>query len=63
MRICPLCGEEYNEPPAISRVDNRSEICSGCGIREAVGGLIPEEQVEELVKRNREMYAEVNGCG
>ena len=61
MRICPICGEEYNEPPAISRVDDKTEICSACGIREAVGGLIPEEQVEELVRKNKEMYSTING--
>ena len=63
MRICPICGEEYNEPPAISRVDDKTEICSGCGIREAVEGILKPEDVDELIKRNKEMYAEVNGCG
>ena len=63
MRICPLCGEEYWEPPAISRVDDKTEIYSSCGIREAVGGLLPEGRVEEIVKKTHEMYAEVNGCG
>lgn len=58
MRICPLCGEWYREPPAISRADDKTEICSGCGIREAVGGGLSEEQIEELIKRNKELYAE-----
>lgn len=34
-RICPICGEEYNEAPAISRRDNKTEICSYCGQVEA----------------------------
>ena len=61
-RICPLCGTEYNEPPATSRNDNKTEICSSCGIRQTVGGLLPEEDVEEFVRKNKEMYVEINGC-
>ena len=33
--ICPSCNKEYNEPPAISRRDNKTYICSNCGNREA----------------------------
>lgn len=35
-RICPLCGQEYTEPPAISRADNKTEICPNCGTRQAL---------------------------
>lgn len=24
--ICPLCGRAYDEPPALSRVDNQTDI-------------------------------------
>ena len=33
---CPKCGKEFTEYPALSRVDNETEICPECGIREAV---------------------------
>lgn len=33
---CPKCGKEFTEHPAISRVDNETEICSKCGVDEAV---------------------------
>ncbi|KKM03598.1 hypothetical protein LCGC14_1772810 [marine sediment metagenome] len=33
---CPGCGEEVNEYPALSRKDNKNEICSKCGVREAI---------------------------
>lgn len=33
--VCPICGEDYEEPPAISRKDNKTEICPNCGIGEA----------------------------
>lgn len=36
IKICLRCGKEYMEYPALSRVDNKSEICSGCGIEEAM---------------------------
>lgn len=60
-RLCPICKAEYNEPPAISRTDNKSEICSSCGIRQAVEGLMKAENMEELVMKNKASYAEING--
>ena len=33
--ICPICGEDYDEHPAISRKDNKTEICPNCGVGEA----------------------------
>ena len=26
--VCPVCGEDYSKPPAISRDNNKTEICS-----------------------------------
>lgn len=34
--ICPKCGREYIGWPALSRKDNRTEICPDCGMREAL---------------------------
>ena len=59
--ICPICGEPYTEPPAISRLDNTTLICSSCSIREAVGGLLKPEDVEEIVAKNKELYRSING--
>ena len=36
MRICPKCGKYYSEYPAISREDNKREICPDCGFHEAI---------------------------
>lgn len=36
LKICPKCGKEYDEPPALSRKDNKTEICSDCGVHEAL---------------------------
>ena len=34
-RVCPLCGKQYSDYPAISRKDNRTKICTSCGQAEA----------------------------
>jgi hypothetical protein len=39
VKICPSCGKEYTDPPAISRRDNKTEICSKCGTLEAISDL------------------------
>ena len=46
IRICPLCGNAYTEPPALSRADNETLICPDCGTRQALGsiGISTEEQ-------------------
>lgn len=36
MKICPICNHKYSNYPAISRVDNKTEICPDCGLREAL---------------------------
>lgn len=35
-RICPKCGKEYDTAPALSRSDNETEICTLCGLHEAL---------------------------
>ena len=35
-RICPTCGREYTDYPALSRRDNTTEICPDCGVDEAL---------------------------
>lgn len=62
-KICPKCGKEYTERPAISRIDN-SEICPECGALEALNAAgYSEEEKEEGMKLVRESLkkAKVNG--
>ena len=33
---CPKCGKYYVSYPALSRKDNKTEICSECGIKKAL---------------------------
>lgn len=35
-KICPKCGKEIIGYPALSRKDNKTKICSNCGIKEAL---------------------------
>lgn len=57
MKICKRCGREYSSPPAISRMDNKSEICPICGYAEALdaAGVEGEEILEELTAKYVEM--------
>lgn len=32
---CPHCGKEYGDYPALSRRDNKTNICPECGREEA----------------------------
>lgn len=50
MRICPICGKEYGEYPAISRKDNETEICPDCGVIESLeaAGIRKDKQTEIL---------------
>lgn len=42
IRICPICGNEYTEHPAISRKDNITEICPACGTKEALESFLTD---------------------
>lgn len=35
-KLCPKCNKKYTEHPALSRVDNKTEICPACGMKEAI---------------------------
>ncbi len=37
---CPKCGKYYVGYPALSREDNKTEICPGCGAKEALKALV-----------------------
>ena len=37
---CPRCERKYRGYPALSRKDNKTEICSDCGVAEALSDFI-----------------------
>lgn len=49
-RICPICGREYDEHPALSRADGLTPICPDCGVREALSSIdISDEEQEKII--------------
>ena len=59
--LCPRCGKLSKVPSALSRRDNKTEICSDCGTGEAVFDLMihtmwwagKKEKVKKLKKEER----------
>ena len=50
VRVCPICGQEYTDHPAISRADNETPICSDCGTRQALESLgIDTDEQEKII--------------
>jgi RNA polymerase subunit RPABC4/transcription elongation factor Spt4 len=36
IKICPICKKHYFGYGATSRKDNKTEICSSCGVKDAM---------------------------
>lgn len=54
--ICPSCGKPCTGHPALSRKDNKTVICSDCGIREALeaAGLSDrQDAILDAIHRNQ----------
>ena len=50
IRVCPLCGATYTEPPALSRTDNETLICPDCGTRQALESIgVSAEEREKIL--------------
>ena len=43
IKICPKCKKKYSQHSAISRIDNKTNICPTCGIREALEQFIKQQ--------------------
>lgn len=54
-RKCPICGAVYEGYPAISRKDNKTEICPDCGTLEALDAMgATQETKDEVLKAIQE---------
>ena len=42
-RKCPICGKFYSEYPAVSRIDDETEICPQCGIEQAIESWVDSD--------------------
>ena len=49
-RICPNCGKQYTNYPALSRKDNKTKICPDCGTKEAI------EDYRKFIKKNDDVF-------
>ena len=59
---CPICGKVFSDPPALSRKDNKTEICPDCGTFEALEAYFKatgksQEELEKAKETVREMMA------
>lgn len=52
MKTCPRCSVSYSDYPALSRVDNKTDICPKCGTDEALfNWQYPERDLPPLNQR------------
>lgn len=52
MATCPRCKETYTDYPALSRLDNKTDICTRCGTEEALYNWEhPNEELPPLDRR------------
>ena len=56
MKECPICNNFYNEPSAISRTDNKTEICSQCGTKQALEVFMKYEKKRKNEKYRRDEF-------
>ena len=54
IRRCPKCNQEYVASPAISRQDNKTEICPSCGLLEGLDAF--SKHIEEEKKNAAKSY-------
>ena len=54
-KICPLCDRAILGYPALSRIDNRTEICQNCGMIESLQVLkkYEEHKCKEIIKSSK----------
>ena len=54
---CPRCQQDTTDFPAISRRDNKTEICSQCGVTEAMADYygLPDNWLDMLEKSEPEV--------
>ena len=54
MRRCSKCRKFFKEPPALSRMDKKTELCPLCGTKEALdaAGIVEGSSVRKMVIEN-----------
>ena len=54
---CPLCQKIYYEPSALSRTDNKTEICGDCSVKEALSSLGVDEEEQNKILETIHRYS------
>lgn len=54
--ICPRCGQVYCGRPALSRADNKTQLCPDCGTRQALESIGVDEKEQDAI------LASIHGC-
>ena len=49
--VCPKCGKEYTDRPAISRADDKTLLCPDCGTREALESIGVDTAEQDKILR------------
>lgn len=57
MKKCPRCGGPLGKRPALSRKDNKTDICSKCGYLEAIEDV---EKTFGIKRRNKNANRKCN---
>lgn len=47
--ICSKCGKSFCGAPALSRMDNTTNICPDCGLREALDSIGYSAEEQEII--------------
>lgn len=58
MTVCPRCGKPIEGYPALSRVDNKTDICSPCGTLEALWNFQHREDSAQMPPVNEPIILE-----
>lgn len=61
-KYCPKCGKIYHGHPALSRMDNKTEICPDCGTKEAIDS-IPKHALSPQERTRLKVAATGNKMG
>ena len=60
-KICPACGNAYDGAPAISRKDNKTEICPLCGELEAMQAFFAFRSKQKAILKSKKQKEQING--
>ena len=60
IKKCPRCSNLYVDPSAISRKDNKTEICSACGVEEALEAFGIDSEMLHFLKNAQKFSDKYN---